>query len=72
MKGCERNNRGSVSDCSHCRWAREKHGLDPAASRMKMYKQSGILILFGVTKAMEDDQVGYTLFSLLRNAANNM
>ena len=26
------------------------------------YKQSGILILFGVTKAMQDDQVGFTFF----------
>lgn len=29
---------------------------------MKMHKQSGILILFGVTKATQDDQVGSTLF----------
>ncbi|OXG19176.1 hypothetical protein C367_04620 [Cryptococcus neoformans Ze90-1] len=25
---------------------------------MKKYKQSGILILFGITKAMQDDQIG--------------
>lgn len=57
MDGHERNYRTSASDRSDCRWIGESMVWILLLLAMKMHKQSGILILFGVTKATQDDQI---------------
>lgn len=63
VKGCERSTEGRSQIVLTATGSGKSTIWILLLLAMKMYKQSGILILFGVTKAMEDDQVGYTLFS---------